>query len=324
MNQPPFFSIIIPVYNVEKFITPCVQSILSQDFIDFELVLIEDYSTDTTYSIIKELALTDSRIKLFQNDANSGVSFSRNRGMDRAIGQYVFFIDSDDQLAHASVLSAVYKILKENAVDILDFNFNKITGGNSSVHGTLAPYKDSVCTGLEYLDKTYSVSTTVWNKVYKTAFLKSKSLVFAQRRYEDVSFVLDSFTKAEKVLFADLALYNYYINANSIMTSKVTVDKLEDVNKLILDLEEIYQQHRENPHVHKVFLYSFVGFARLWRKFDDKKNNLHLKNEMMQIFSRYRKDVISNVKMNVLIKVFLVISPFLCEKLIEFKEKIKS
>ena len=94
----PIISIIIPIYNAEKYLSTCIESILSQGFEDFELLLINDGSKDNSLSICNDYAQRDSRIKVFDKP-NGGVSSARNLGLDNATGEYVMFVDADDRLA---------------------------------------------------------------------------------------------------------------------------------------------------------------------------------------------------------------------------------
>ena len=89
-------SIIIPVYNTEDYLHVCLNSILKQSYGDFEIICVDDASTDSSLEILEYFTKKDSRIKILKNDSNRGQGFSRNRGLDVAEGKYIFFLDSDD------------------------------------------------------------------------------------------------------------------------------------------------------------------------------------------------------------------------------------
>ena len=97
MTTSPKVSIVIPVFNDEKYIEPCINSVLSQTFKDFELILVDDCSTDSTFNIVRE-KFSDDRIRIVQNETNSGISASRNHGIDVARGEYIYFMDHDDEI----------------------------------------------------------------------------------------------------------------------------------------------------------------------------------------------------------------------------------
>ena len=128
MKQPAI-SIIVPVYNAEKYLRRCIDSILSQSLTDFELILIDDGSTDRSPHICDEYATRDKRIKLIHKK-NAGVSAARNNGIDMASGDYLVFIDGDDWIA-SNMLEIMYKNIQKEKPDIINFNaYKHIEGKN--------------------------------------------------------------------------------------------------------------------------------------------------------------------------------------------------
>ena len=117
-KSPPKFSIIVPIYNVESFLKECIDSVLLQDFQDYELICINDGSTDNSLEVLK--TFSDSRIKII-NQENQGMSCARNSGLDIALGEYIWFIDSDDKIAEHS-LSDLNKLIDQKPYDLVFFN----------------------------------------------------------------------------------------------------------------------------------------------------------------------------------------------------------
>ena len=111
----PKISVVVPVYNVDKYLPECLDSILSQTFSDFELILVNDFSTDNSKKICDEYAKKDGRIKVIHNAKNKGSSLSRKTGFENSIGEYVQFIDSDDWVEHTILDSLYNAAVKENA-----------------------------------------------------------------------------------------------------------------------------------------------------------------------------------------------------------------
>ena len=109
-------SIIVPVYNVEQYIGECLDSILKQTYDNLEVILVEDCSTDNTLSLCQRYAKTDARIKLLRNEKNAGVSFSRNRALEVATGDYIGMIDSDDWI-EADYIERMVTALEETGAD---------------------------------------------------------------------------------------------------------------------------------------------------------------------------------------------------------------
>ena len=116
----PFFSIIIPVYNVEKYLERCVSSVLSQSFDDYEIILVDDGSTDDSGFICDRLAIKDKRIKVFHK-VNGGAASARNLGISNICGFYTLFLDSDDLWESRSALECIYKRIKEFKEDVVLF-----------------------------------------------------------------------------------------------------------------------------------------------------------------------------------------------------------
>jgi glycosyltransferase involved in cell wall biosynthesis len=110
-SNNPIISIIVPVFNVEKYICKCIDSILEQTFTDFELILVGGGSNDKSEQICDEYALKDKRIKVIHTKKNYGLSYNRNAGLDEAVGEYVAFVDSDDWIS-----PDMYKILYEYSI----------------------------------------------------------------------------------------------------------------------------------------------------------------------------------------------------------------
>lgn len=173
-NLTPNISIIVPVFNVEKYLRFCIDSVIKQTYTNFELLLINDGSSDNSGSICDEYAEKDDRIRVFHGD-NRGVSHARNIGITNAIGNWITFIDSDDYI-EASLLSVYMKQINEE-VDLIvmgyineyDNHSEPITIGNNK--------KCSMTQGLAYcqISKYYGY---VWNRLYKRSIISKNRLTF--------------------------------------------------------------------------------------------------------------------------------------------------
>lgn len=127
MTVPPFFSFIIPVYNVENYLKECLESVLNQSFKNYEIVLIDDGSTDSSLNICNYYSKLDDRVKVVSKK-NEGLAETRNRGLEDAKGEYIIFLDSDDHLENTGkVLLDLYLLLKDKKLDILLFNLTPFT-----------------------------------------------------------------------------------------------------------------------------------------------------------------------------------------------------
>ena len=126
------FSIIIPIYNTGSYLDECIGSVIRQDYHDFELILIDDGSTDSSAEICRRWKEKDSRIMLITKE-NQGTARTRNVGLNNARGEYILFLDSDDKWTNCSVLSSIKKRIELYGADVISFNFSKTKGDKISV-----------------------------------------------------------------------------------------------------------------------------------------------------------------------------------------------
>ena len=143
MKNQPLVSIITPSYNSEKYIGETIKSVLNQSYINWELVIVDDCSTDKTWDIIRGYALKDSRIKIHKNEVNSGSGITRNRAIDIARGRYIAFIDSDD-IWHKNKLSVQIAFMKENNYCFSHTSFGYIDEFSNKIKHTFRVKKSPV------------------------------------------------------------------------------------------------------------------------------------------------------------------------------------
>lgn len=214
-------SVIVPIYNVEKYIEKCVNSIIIQDLTEIEIILVNDGSTDNSYQIAKTLAKFDKRIKLI-NQENKGLSAARNSGLKIATGEYISFIDSDDWI-EKNYLFHMYTNAKKNKCDVIACNYIMNDSKNNFVYKY--PLKDKVLYTKENIINDIAkkiiagnIKTTVWDKLYRREFLNENSLRFNEKiiRFEDWYFFVDVCTYMNKFLYINENLYNYRIINNSL------------------------------------------------------------------------------------------------------------
>ena len=133
----PSVSIKIPAYNAAEYIRECVDSILAQSFKDYELILVNDGSTDSTNDILKEYACSDSRMRVLQQK-NSGQSVARNNGLRHATGRFVVFVDSDDYMASPDALARMCHVIDESEADFVQCGFSFVKDAAESVYNVTA------------------------------------------------------------------------------------------------------------------------------------------------------------------------------------------
>ena len=210
-------SIVIPVYNAEKYLARCLDSIVNQTHKNIEILLINDGSVDNTFNICEEYARNDRRIKLFHED-NQGVSVARNCGIDNATGEYLVFIDADDYIEHNYVETLVNTIEKEK-VDMVICGIKEIISDSTinrkargEITGVLG---DDYFNIIDFLCVPFS-------KIYRNQIIKEQKLKFLKElNYaEDELFNLNYYKNVKSYVFIDSPLYIYDHHLNSLSDKK--------------------------------------------------------------------------------------------------------
>lgn len=220
----PKISVIVPIYNVEKYLENCINSIIVQTLEDIEIILINDGSTDKSYEIINKYKAIDSRIIVI-NKKNSGVSAARNSGLKVSRGEYIAFIDSDDWIEQ-NMLEKLYKLGKKYNSEVVACNFKSF----NDIYNTFNKYP--IDEG-EYVGKSVikekilskvisgKLKTPVWDKIYKKEFLQNNNIKFDEKitRFEDWYFIIEVYEKVHNLYYLDKNMYNYRI-ANNTLSNK--------------------------------------------------------------------------------------------------------
>lgn len=173
------FSVIIPIYKVEKYLSTCVDSVLNQSFQDYEIILVDDGSPDNCPKICDDYASQDNRIKVV-HQKNAGLACARNSGISIAKGEYVICIDSDDYLAEPDVLQRVNE-KAVNGVDVVLYGFQKFFESNGSYGGKVIPYLDETCDTKKMLERVLADDTysgTAWTKAVRLSLLHENNIEF--------------------------------------------------------------------------------------------------------------------------------------------------
>lgn len=234
------FSIVIPVYNCEDCVIECLESIRKQDFDDYEVICINDGSTDASLKLVHDFSERDGRFSVISQE-NKGVSSARNNGLSYVRGEWVLFVDSDDMIA-GNMLSSLAGFCHDGRYDMISFEAEYVTEGGGIPEGPestqLTRTERDGWDFFEHIVTRYSkISTvTVWSKAYRTSFLKDNDLSFKEGIYhEDNLFIPLACSAAGKVLELPDIFYYYRIRTGSIMhsnTAKHAFDMAVVANEL--------------------------------------------------------------------------------------------
>lgn len=218
-------SIIVPVYNVEEYLKQCLDSILDQTYRNWELILVNDGSTDSSGLICQEYAEKDARIRYYEKE-NGGLSDARNYGIEQAQGEYLTFVDSDDFL-DASHLNVLYNALVNNDVDISIANYTNYQTSTATFYlHTFGDYYEKIYTSEELIDDKSFLErndlsfSTIWGSLYKKSvfsFLRFPKGVIG----EDVALIYKMYTQVDKIVYVHKDTYIYRENDSGISKSKI-------------------------------------------------------------------------------------------------------
>lgn len=217
MRQPQI-SIIVPVYNTEKYLHRCIDSILAQTFTDFELLLINDGSNDHSGEVCDEYTQKDSRIRVFHKE-NGGVSSARNLGLDNAQGELITFVDSDDWIEKNCLDSCITVIREFPSVDIIRYGYYKEIG-NNRVKNTCT--QKMVFSPKEMLERChkYSFWGFIWNTVYKKKLLGDLRFNVNLNWLEDHIFTYKYINQCQLMYLLEKPLYHYSVSNSGLSCIK--------------------------------------------------------------------------------------------------------
>ena len=285
-------SIVLPVYNVANYLRKCLDSLVNQTFKDFEVICVNDGSTDLSLGILEGYSLTDSRFKIITQE-NQGLSGARNTGIQHVQGDYILFVDSDDWLEETA-LEQLYEHVEGFNSDITMFKF-KYYNENSSEFSegpftNLEVIDPSFYTGnfyyMDVLDIIFKISHAPFNKLYRTSFLKDLDAQFMHGSYyEDLEFFYKVFLKAKKVSVLPEYLYFYRIRDKSISTSGDEgsfdiFNILETTKGYLLDAD-IYSQVKN-----EWLMFIIVNLKYVYLRLNDNLKNQFIQ-EMKDKFDEY-------------------------------------
>ena len=254
-------SVIVPVYNVEKYLKRCLDSIINQTFKDIEIICINDGSTDNSGEILNSYAQKDKRIKIIEQ-TNSGLSAVRNKGIDIASGEYISFIDSDDWI-DKNFYENLYNAACKNDADIAACGIIRLSEYRKKY---LLQFEKEIT--LENPDKKFEICDIpdinyVWNKIYKLDKIRKYNLKFLEGYvYEDVLFTPQTVFYLKKLVTVPDTYYYYWRTPNSIVAKKSNKKDLEHTRTLAL---EFIKKHKISieKHITKVKRYKIFGISFL-------------------------------------------------------------
>ena len=314
-------SVIVPVYNIEKYLPRCIESILDQTYKNWEAIFINDGSIDNSLKVLEEYKKRDERIKIIDKK-NAGSGAARNDGIETSKGKYIAFLDSDDWYEE-DFLEKLYNNLIENSSDVSMCN-PKMTYDDVNKNKKINTYFFNEIELNKTPEKILGILAmpVVWNKLYKKDIIVKNRIKFPNYSFcEDVEFLYKTFLYANKVSKIEDDLYNYYQREDS-ETKKIKEESIEQVYKVIKNIEnyvkENFIEKLEIFYQYKIqFLYSISQILLLrtnsdkrLKKLVNKNNNLMVKNIKLKKISKNKKILVyyTAIKLNKVLEISKIIS----------------
>lgn len=265
MKKPIMFSVIIPVFNVEEYLLQCVESVLCQTYPHYEIILINDGSTDMSGSICDDLKFRDKRIRVFHQE-NMGLSEARNSGINMSKGEYILFLDSDDYWDNSMFLERLALHIEEHPVDVVNFNFKKRINNNYT-----KPYFRVKCMEAdeEYVNRHEIWIACAWNKAIKTSLVLSNEIFFlSNATAEDVIWCAELLYCASSWSFFNICAVVYRRREGSI-SNTVNNIKIDWLLKHIINigssLESVIDNTTKAIMIQKYLAYQIGAFlTNIW------------------------------------------------------------
>lgn len=257
-----FFSIIVPVYNSDKYLANFLDTVLAQKYDKFEVILINDGSTDSSLDICRDYEKKDSRIRVLDKK-NEGICKTRNFGIKNANYDYIVFYDNDD-CVNKDYLQEAADVLSRNQCDIMIFSFlyNQLNRNGKSInvelyqHESMGLIEDN---GIhEYVISSFGRTfNPVWNKVFRKKFIQDNEIFFDERYkrgMEDVSFNVKAFSVAKRIYCSNSIAYEYYIRDTQSTSRKYNPFLLKDSVRLFSQIEDAFKSPADNNSEKRLFV----------------------------------------------------------------------
>jgi len=241
------FSVIVSAYNIERYIARAIESILNQTFQNYELIIVNDASTDKTLEEINKFS--DERIKIIDNKKNLGLGAVRNIGIEEATGEYIIHLDGDDALYEDITLERIDKLIGEDKPDIVYLGYKDV-GGFNRTH--LSTAENSTKEARLTCDANFSVPSKCWRR----EFVVDNNIRFKENiYYEDMVYSTHATILAKSYKYGDFPNFKYYRNRAGSIMSTPSIRRCSDMYRMLAYLMDLYVI---TPEEYKPYLLSFI------------------------------------------------------------------
>lgn len=303
MNNPKV-SVIIPVYNAEKYLKECLDSIINQTLKEIEIICVDDGSTDNSLEILKEYEKKDERVKIIQQK-NQFAGVARNNGLKVATGDWVTFIDSDD-FCELTALENLYKIAEENELDFIKCSskcFNEALQQYENIDWYTNKKAENLFNKVtcfdEYPDILYGICDTPWSGLYKMSFVKENNIYFPNFQcVHDRSFFLKCLLTAKRILITDIYFVHHRVEREGSLINQKHYHfdcQIKHYNRVKEILNEIGNEKYTKYSLKKELFSLFNWYERLA---DRNINRLNIQNLMIEFCNNFDENDVSKEYLN--------------------------
>lgn len=272
------FSIIVPIYKVEKYLKECIESVINQKFNDYELVLVDDGSPDNSGKICDEYKNKYPNITAIHKK-NGGLSDARNCGLEYAKGKYIIFLDGDDTL-YDDCLKKIACILDKEEIDLLSCDFNIYGNEQKNIN----PIVKKVGLINEYFDFSQEIPWAAWRNVYNKRIIDKYDIKFIKGLIgaEDCEFFIKFFDKAIEKKYTNINIVNYRINREDSITNNISYNAI--IGQLETFSKYFYQYYEDdNKEIYGLFSKKYLNTITTIY-------NIHEKEQIKEIYDNIKKN----------------------------------
>ena len=297
-------SIIIPVYNSEKYLKKCLDSVINQSYKDIEIILINDGSSDSSGKICDEYSINDNRIVVIHKK-NEGVSEARNKGLDIANGEYIGFVDSDDWIHKDMYLNLVSAMRRFDA-DIAECRRIKVTSDYTDGK-SIDNINYLLLTNVEASEDLFTYNSrnlvSLWNKLYKKELFNG--LEFKAFIHEDNFVTYKLYYKANRIIYLDSTMYYYNNNLNSLTNAKYNINRLAGMRAFIEAMN--FYDEKKLSRLHDLALSALLNVIRrdyyLAHQHVEKNIKKQCKNTLYSCLKKYFWEAIKSKNIDKKLKI---------------------
>ncbi len=306
IDEKKLVSIIVPIYNVDKYLERCLESIIMQTYKNVEIILVNDGSTDKSDSICKEFLRKDNRIKYIKQK-NQGLSCARNRGIKESNGDYYIFIDSDDYV-NINFVEELYNTLIKTGSDVAVCKYRKVYDGECNIlkkaKGAVKVYEgDKKFYNLYNNNST--ITTVAWNKIYKKEIFSE--IKYPCNKIHEDEFVVYDILKISKKVAYNTCQYYYYLQRKDGITGKYDKKRAIILEALYCRLEDLKKDNRKRLYSYTLYNYYYqllYHYNMLNLYYPNCGEDIEkVYNEILKL----KKEVLLNIHINPLKKIKLII-----------------